>query len=1087
MPALQIQFLGDFRLLYDDQPVPMAQHVRLQSLLAYLVLHRDTPQARQRLAFLFWPDASEAQARANLRRTLHELRRLLPFLPPFLQIEDQFLQWRVSPDASIDLIRFTTYVAQAEQATQPELAQAALEQACAVYAGDLLPGCYDDWLLPERERLRLQYRQVLEQRIDFLEQQRDFASALAYAHRLLQCDVLHESSYRLLMRLHVLNGDRAAALRIYHTCATVLQQELGVEPGPEMQQVYQRLVLAPTAAEPQPGAQVRASRGLLPLVGRQPEWRALQGAWRSAATGTAQCVLIAGEAGIGKTHMAEELRQWCDRQGFATAHTRSYAAEGRLAYAPLTDWLRADAIRTRLPELEPLWLVEVARLLPELLVARPDLSPPAPLTDSWQRQRFREAVARAILLGRQPLLLVIDDLQWCDGETLEWLRYFLRLAAQERVLVVTTLRPEEVESNHLLTDLLLDLRQAGQLTELELGRLSSDETAALAAEVAGHSLAPGQAASLYTQSEGHPLFVVEMLRAGANKENPAHVAAMPAAVSLPPKVQAVIESRLAQLSSSARELAGLAATVGRAFSVAVLTEAGGGDEDALVRGLDELWQRRLIREQGENGYDFSHDKFREVVYTGVSRAKRRLLHRRVALAMEQVYTTNLDSISGELAAHYEQAGMPEPAIRFYQRAAGVAQRIYAHSDASSHLLKALGLLDHIPLTQERLRQEVWLCLALAVSVTVLKGFSAPKVKEIYERALDLAMQAGDDAERFAALIGLYVSHMTRGELQAAHPLVTRHLALAEQAGNAAQMAGARASLGVLHFHSGQWAASRPLLEQGLDRSRDRSFYAEPLVPVQLIGLASHRHLTVALWHLGYPDQALAQMDDALARAEALAHPYTTASIYSWSAWLHQYRREAALAQAQAEKAIALCLQHDFPFWLEHSAILLGWALAQQGQIEAGIIRIREGVATMQMMEAHLHQPAFLALLAEIYGQAGQPGQGLRVLDEALERVEASGERWSQADIYRLQGELRLLQGADAQAVESHYFQALAVAQQHEAKSLELRAAMSLARLWQQQNKRQAAQTLLAEVYGWFTEGFNTPDLIDARALLKELA
>jgi predicted ATPase len=254
-----------------------------------------------------------------------------------------------------------------------------------------------------------------------------------------------------------------------------------------------------------------------------------------------------------------------------------------------------------------------------------------------------------------------------------------------------------------------------------------------------------------------------------------------------------------------------------------------------------------------------------------------------------------------------------------------------------------------------------------------------------------------------------------------------------------------------------------------------------------MGLASHRHLTVALWHLGFADQALAQMDDALARAESLAHPHTTASIYSWSAWLHQYRREAALAQVQAEKAIALCLQYSFPYWLDHSTILLGWALAQQGQVEEGLARMRKSIASMQKMEAYLHQPAFLTLLAEVYGLAGQPELALRVLDEALEQVEASGECWSQAEIYRLQGEIRLLQGADVQEVESHFYQALEVARQQEAKSLELRAALSLARLWQQQNHRQAAYALLAEIYGWFTEGFSTPDLIDAKVLLEQLA
>ena len=391
LPTLKIQLLGDFRLLYNDVPVSMAHLVRQQSLLAYLVMHRDSPQSRQLLAFMFWPDASEAQARANLRKALYDFRRLLPSLEHFLQIEVRFLQWRNSVTTILDVELFATSLIHAKQASKPEVAQAALEQAVALYTGDLLPACYDDWVLLERERLRQQHITALEQLISLLEQQRKLPSALAYAQRLLQCDPLHESAYRLLMRLHVLNGDRATALRIYHTCVTLLQQELGVDPSAETQQLYQRLLNAPTDPAAQSDSKfdsmLSAMKGMLPLVGRQPEWKAMQAAWHSVNAGTAHCVLIAGEAGIGKTRLAEELLQWAERQGYATARTRSYATEGRLTYAPITEWLRSDAIRGKLPGLEQVWLVEVARLLPELLVERPDLPPPAPLADSWQRQQ----------------------------------------------------------------------------------------------------------------------------------------------------------------------------------------------------------------------------------------------------------------------------------------------------------------------------------------------------------------------------------------------------------------------------------------------------------------------------------------------------------------------------------------------------------------------------------------------------------------------------------------------------------------------------------------------------------------------------
>lgn len=346
----------------------MVHQLRLQSLLAYLVIHRNLPHSRMQLAFLFWPNVSEKRARANLRKALYELRKLLPNLDEIVQIEDHFLQWRNSTDPDFsarvslamgaeksgktvtvtDVERFLARLVQVEQAKQPEVARAALEEAVNLYVGDLLPACYDDWVLLERERLRQRYINALEQLVAILERH-DLASALAHAQRLLHCDSLHESTYRTLMRLHVLNGDRATALHIYHTCVTTLEQELGVEPSAETQQLYLRLLNMPATPTVQPSAIAPTGRDIsamaeisgkvvkptLSLVGRHPEWKSLQSAWHKALAGTAHCVLIAGEAGIGKTRLAEEVLQWVDRQGYATARTRSYAAEGRLAYAPI--------------------------------------------------------------------------------------------------------------------------------------------------------------------------------------------------------------------------------------------------------------------------------------------------------------------------------------------------------------------------------------------------------------------------------------------------------------------------------------------------------------------------------------------------------------------------------------------------------------------------------------------------------------------------------------------------------------------------------------------------------------------------------
>jgi DNA-binding SARP family transcriptional activator len=704
--TLHVHLLGDFRLVYGDEPVTSVKSARMQSLLAYLVLHRDAPQSRHYLAFLFWPDSTEAQALTNLRNLLHHLRHGLPDADRFLQVDTQTVQWRPDGPFTLDVAGFESVLDHAEQAQQAgdqSAAREGLEEAVALYPGELLPSCYDDWIRPEREQLSQASAGALEQLILLLEGQRDYRAAIGHARRLLQRDPLHEGTCRRLMRLHALTGDRAAALRVYHACATALERELGMEPSPATREAYQRLLQTETVdvSPPAPGAELAAAS---PLVGRHREWARLREAWRAARAGRPHFVLLTGESGIGKTRLAEELIQWAERQGIATASARCYAAAGELAYGPVAAWLRARP----LPPLEPVWRSEIARLLPELLAEQPDLPPPGPLAEAWQRQRFFAALSRAVLGGSQPLLLLIDALQWCDGGTLEWLHYLLRADDGQpsdppaRLLIVGTCRPGEIGHDHPLTSLLQALRHDGQLTEIALAPLDEAGTATLAANVAGREPDPDLAACLYRETEGNPLFVVETVRMGllateqerGGWEGEWRTVCLPR--PLPSQMQAAIEARLAQLSPPARELAEVAATIGREFTFAVLSRASHVDEDVLVQAVDELWRRRIVREQGADAYDFSHDKLREVAYAGLSAARKRWLHRRVAQALEKAHAGDLDAVSGQVAAHYEHADEPQQAIPYYRRAALVAQRIHADDEVTRYSRRGLTLLEAVP-------------------------------------------------------------------------------------------------------------------------------------------------------------------------------------------------------------------------------------------------------------------------------------------------------------------------------------------------------------------------------------------------------
>jgi DNA-binding SARP family transcriptional activator len=682
---LHIQLLGGFQLTGVDAQVTAIRSERRHALLAYLLLHRDTPLARAHLAFLFWPDSTDAQALTNLRKHLHYLRRNLPKADSLLCLEERTVQWLPDAPFTLDVADFEAAIAIAEQARQQadqDAEQRTLEQAVALYRGDLLPSCYDDWIFPERERLHQACVRALERLTTLCEDRRAFATAIEYACRLLRLDPLRETSYRHLIRLYALVDDRAAALQTYQTCEAVLQRELGVAPSSATQEVYRRLAQVTSPA----GRLSPIARALpSPLVGRDREWAQLQAAWRAAMHGVPQVVLVQGDSGIGKTRLVEEMVHWAHKQGVDVATAHCYAAENALAFAPVVAWLRARA----LPPLDAIWRRELARVLPEAIAETEGVVPPYPMMEPWQRQVLFEALARAILGHNAPLLLALDDIQWCDHETLAWLQYLMRFDPRAQLLVLVTLNRTATQDHpQHLVGLLRALYHDEQLTEVVLGPLDRASTAQMAGDLSGQELAPDVASWLYRETEGNPLFVAELVRAGLNVEG-ARVG--DASRPLPPRMRATIEARLAQLSPAARDLAGLAAAIGRQFAFDVLARASAEEREAVVQALDELWERRLVQERGEDGYDFCHDKLREVAYANLSAARRRLHHLHIAQALEATYAQNLSPVAAQLAQHYDRADRPRQAISYYRWAASMARGIWATEETLRYVERALSL------------------------------------------------------------------------------------------------------------------------------------------------------------------------------------------------------------------------------------------------------------------------------------------------------------------------------------------------------------------------------------------------------------
>jgi tetratricopeptide (TPR) repeat protein len=808
-----------------------------------------------------------------------------------------------------------------------------------------------------------------------LAEQGDVGPAITYAERLLRLDPLREETCRLLMRLHDGRGDRARALRVYHACAAALGRQLGVQPAPPTRALYESL-LPGTAVS---GEEVEAPS---PLVGRSAERTRLIEVWRACEVGRAQFALVSGEAGIGKTRLVEELAAWCAQRGAAVAEARSYPAEGALAYGPVAAWLRAEALVARRVRLDRRRLTELARVLPEVALM------PDPLPEDEQRRRLFDALAAAIAGSGGPLLLIADDLHWADRETLQFLHYLLRSAPNAPLLVAATARTEEIDG--ALAELVSALRATERLEEVELGRLSREETAVLA----GPDI---DAERLYAETEGNPLFVVEALRAGRSG----------ATGALSPRVQAVIEARLGQLSGGARDLLDVAAAIGREFNVDVLARATNVDEEAFVRGLDELWRRRVIADHGPDAYDFTHDKIREVAYLAQSPPRRRRTHLLVARALEALHAADPTPVAGEIAVQYDRAEASDEAVAWYQRAAGAALELYANVDALALLDRALELVSG----PER---ELELISASLGTLGNVEGYGSNRLLERQCRALELS----DDPDP-VLLRSMAVGALTRGEFDAAAHHGERLLERAERDRDHVRYIEAHYVLGIAAFWDVDLPAARRHFEIAVTDYRPEHRATHLIrygLDPQIVCLS---RLANTLGFLGEREAALAARERALALSDQIAHEPTRMTAVTFAALLaldlgdadgvRRYGAELARGSADLKAAAVTgeCLAGYLDVLDGASARGLAriWRaledLSEPGHApghRASLVRVlieacavagdaRGGLAASELpVSVHLWAPETLAWRAGFLAAVGAPASDVEAVRRAAEQA-----------------------------------------------------------------------------------------------------
>jgi predicted ATPase/energy-coupling factor transporter ATP-binding protein EcfA2 len=849
--------------------------------------------------------------------------------------------------------------------------------------------------------------------------------------------------------------------------------------------------------------EVAQTRGLTPLVGRESEVMLLLERWEQVKAGQGQVVLLSGDAGIGKSRLVQTLKEHVAHESHTRWECRSSPYFENTAFYPLIDLFQRllrfqaeDTSNEKLAKLEQmvsqyrLPLEESIQLFAPLfsLPIPEDRYPPLNLSSQRQRQKTLETII-AILLElaeHHPVLFILEDLHWTDPSTLELLNLLIDQTPTASMLVLLTCRPHFQPAWH----------HRSYLTEMTVNRLSHGQVEQIITRMTdGKTLPQEVLVQVVEKTDGVPLFVEEitksLLESGQLKAVDEHyeLSGSLSTFAIPATLQDSLMARLDRLVT-AKNIAQLAAVIGRQFPYDQLQAVSQLDEAMLQYELGRLVEAEIVYQRGvppQATYTFKHALIQDTAYQSLLKSTRQQYHQRIAQVLEEQFPETVAGQPELLAHHYTEAGLTEQAVSYWYKAGQSAIERSAHVEAISHLRQGFALLETLPETPECTQQKVEMHIALGASLIATKGYASPEVEKTYVHAQHLCEHLDDPRQLFPVLRGLWNYYQVRAKYQTAHALAEQLLTLAQQTQDPAMLLAAHRALGSTLFYLGETALAHTHYTRGMALYDPQQHRALAFLYGEDTGVICHSLSAWALWFLGYPAQGLAQSQHAVTLAQQIDHPFSLGFTLSCAAIFHQFRREVCATQERAEAATLLAEEQGFPVWMAFGAILHGWALAQQGQAKGGIEQIIKGLRAYRATVAELARPYFLALLAEVHGILGEPEAGLTALAEALTLRDTTGERVWEPELYRLQGVLLLQQHSDNQAeAETCFHHAMTIAHSQQAKSFELRAATSLARLWQSQGKRQEAHDLLAPVYHWFTEGFDTADLKDAKALLDAL-
>jgi class 3 adenylate cyclase/predicted ATPase len=850
--------------------------------------------------------------------------------------------------------------------------------------------------------------------------------------------------------------------------------------------------------------QAAAARGLTRFVGRSAEFETLCQALERAGTGRGQVVALVGEPGVGKSRLFWEFTHSRRTVDWLILESGSVSYGKATPYLPIIDLLKTyfkiqerdnrretrERVTGKLLTLDESLKPNLAAFLALLDVPIEDAAWQA-LDPAQRRQRTLEAVKRLLLRESQvqSLLLVFEDLHWIDSETQSFLDSLVESLPTARILLMVNYRPEYQHgwgSKTYYTQLRIDPlppESAGELLEALLGEDANLE---------------GLKQLLINRTEGNPFFLEESVRtlieakALVGKQGNYRLAGAIENIQLPATVQAVLAARIDRLSPEEKRLLQSAAVIGKDVPFALLEATADQSEEELRRCLGGLQAAEFLYETRlfpDVEYTFKHALTHEVAYGSVLQERRRLLHARIAQAVEKLYPDRLTEHLELLAHHALRGELWERAVKYLHQAGSKAAARCTYKEAAGYLQLGLEVLGHLPETRDTIAQAIDIRIALGPVLIAGKGSYGREVEEIYRAARELCERVGDTAHLFPVLWGLCRFYDAAAELRKAQDIGEQLLTLAQRSNDPSLLLEAHHSLWATLSLRGEFRSTLTHTEEGAllydpQKHGHHAFQYGGHDP-GVCGLASQAR---ALWLLGFPDKALQKAGESLGLARNLAHPFSLFfTTYVGVAWVHEHRGEARITQQILDGVPALTSEQERPSWRVRRMLLRGLLLLDQERPTDALELAQQAVAFDPSRKSR-EQSHTDALLAQLYGKTGQTEKAFAVLKRALARAHESGERWYEAELHRISGELLLNQSFPAEErAEACFQKALKVSREQSAKSLELRAAMSLSRLWQKQGRKDEARQLLVEVYGWFTEGFDTADLKAAKALLERLS